>query len=227
MSFCGARGRGARIAYLLGSGRTELLRCIFGRDRADSGVVTVDGERVADPTEREMIRRGVGLTPEDRKRQGAILPLSVQGNLTLAAFDRFFRGGILNSERERELASSVAQRLAVKAGSLSDPVQTLSGGNQQKVVIGKWVAAGSEILLLDEPTRGIDIHAKQQVYDTVRALARGGAASSSSPSELEELFEVCHTIAVMNHGRLTDVIAAAETSLQDVVALAMREVVAG
>jgi len=217
------RGEILGIAGLLGSGRTELLRAIFGRDPVERGSVTVDGVRMGRPVERTMIKNKVGLTPEDRKTQGVILGMPIATNLTLAAFSRIARGGLIEHRKDRSLSALTSEQLGVKAASLDDEVITLSGGNQQKVVIGKWLAAGSEILLLDEPTRGIDVHAKQQVYDIIRSLAAQGHAIVFVSSELEELFEVCHTIAVMNHGRIVHRGPAADTDLSQTLALAMKE----
>jgi ABC-type sugar transport system ATPase subunit len=219
------RGEILGIAGLLGSGRTELLRGIFGRDRADEGSIAVDGVDLGLPSERTMIAHRVGFTPEDRKTQGVILGMPIGTNLTLAAFPRFVRRGLISAARDKELSAGVAADLTIKAASLANEVHTLSGGNQQKVVIGKWLAAQAEILLLDEPTRGIDVHAKQQVYELVRALAARGHSIVFVSSELEELFEVCHTIAVMNHGRIVHVGPAAETDLSKTLALAMKEFV--
>lgn len=190
------------IAGLLGSGRTELLRCLFGLDPITAGKITLRGRDYNPRTPLQAIRAGFGFTPEERKRDGLVLGMSVSENLVLAVLRRLTRGGMLSRGQERRLAESARDRLSVKTGSLRTVVGTLSGGNQQKVILGKWLNAGVQILLLDEPTRGVDVEAKDQIYGLIRELADRGVSVLLVSSETEELFLVCDRIAVMNNGRI-------------------------
>jgi ABC-type sugar transport system ATPase subunit len=223
VSFEIRRGEVFGIAGLIGSGRSELLHCLFGRVHADNGTIKVDGRIISAQTERRMIAAGIGLVPEDRKRQGLVLPLTVGTNLVMAAYPRFVRSGVVSTRRERAIANEAVDQLDIKATGLRATVSTLSGGNQQKVVIGKWLAAEADILLLDEPTRGVDIHTKAQIYALVRELARDGCSILIVSSEMEELFEVCHRIAILNRGRLVATLPINETDIHRVLMLAMAE----
>jgi len=211
------------IAGLMGSGRTELVRAIFGLDPVDSGTVTVDGELVEHPNPVEMKARGVGLTPEDRKAEGLVLVLSVEDNLTLSSFERVSRHQVISLRSRRALAEQMVGALSIQTPSIETRVGTLSGGNQQKVVIGKWLSSRAKVLLMDEPTRGIDIQAKEQVYDLMRQLARQGIAILFISSELEEVLSVSDRIIVLNQGRVVAEMPAAQARLEEVLSLAMSE----
>jgi ABC-type sugar transport system ATPase subunit len=214
------------IAGLLGSGRTELVRAIFGLDRLDSGEVYVKGERVRNPSPLSMKAHGVGLTPEDRKRQGLVLLFSVQDNLTLASLKRFSIQGVLQRSRGTALAKEMVRSLDIKTPGLGVATGTLSGGNQQKVVVGNWLNTLPEILLMDEPTRGIDIQAKEQIFHLVRDLASQGLAVLFISSEIEEVLDVADRILVMNQGRVTGEIRPEQTDLEELLARVMEETVA-
>ena len=214
------------IAGLLGSGRTELLRAIFGLDPIDSGEVRVEGELVAHPTPMRMKSLGLGLTPEDRKQEGLVLPFSVKNNLTLASLGRVSDNGILHRRRERAMAESMVRDVQIKTASLEVETRTLSGGNQQKVVIGNWLNTQPSVLIMDEPTRGIDIHAKEQIFTLVRDLARQGLAVIFVSSEIEEVMDVADRILVMNQGYLTAEVRPAEIDLEQLFTLVMEEEVA-
>jgi ABC-type sugar transport system ATPase subunit len=209
------------IAGLLGSGRTELLRCIYGVDRADAGTVSIVGFPGGRRSPRQMIRNGVGFTPESRKREGLALGLSVADNLVMSAYDHLARGSWINRARERRLARSSMTSLDVKAASEHVAVGLLSGGNQQKVVLGKCLNARARILLMDEPTRGVDIDAKRQLYALMRRLAEQGKALVFVSSEIEELLVACDRVLVLHHGRLVADTAAAAISLDRLMALVM------
>jgi ABC-type sugar transport system ATPase subunit len=190
------------IAGLMGSGRTELLRAIFGLDRIDSGQIDVDGQRVARPTPGRMKALGVGFTPEDRKRQGLVLPFTVGRNLTLASLRRASRIGILDPSRERTLATGQVEAMDIKTAGIEVKTRTLSGGNQQKVVVGNWLNTLPGVLIMDEPSRGIDIQAKGQIFRLVRDLAAQGMAVLFVSSEIEEVLEVADRILIMARGRI-------------------------
>ncbi len=211
------------FAGLLGSGRTELVRAIFGLDPIDSGEIYVKGEKVTKLSPVTMKAHGLGLTPEDRKRQGLVLVFSVQDNLTQASMHRFSVQGVLQKARGTALAQEMVKALDIKTPGLGVPTGTLSGGNQQKVVVGNWLNTLPEILLMDEPTRGIDIQAKEQIFSLVRDLARRGLAVIFISSEIEEVLDVADRVLVMNQGRITSEVHPAETDLETLLAMVMEE----
>jgi ribose transport system ATP-binding protein len=219
---CGGEVLG--LAGLLGSGRTELVRSIFGLDAVDSGEIYVKGERVKKPTPEGMKNHKVGLTPEDRKRQGLVLPFSVADNLTIASMDRFSVGGVLQRARGHALAAAMIESMAIKTPGLHVAAQTLSGGNQQKVVVGNWLNTLPEVLLMDEPTRGIDIQAKEQIFSLVRDLAAQGLAVVFISSEIEEVLDVADRILVMHEGRVTAEVKPDEVDLERLLAMVMEEI---
>lgn len=211
------------IAGLLGSGRTELMRAIFGLDPIDSGEIWVRGQLINRPSPMVMKAHGVGLTPEDRKKQGLVLVFSVKDNLTLASLHRASQNGILSPAKEQALAEEMVASMAIKTASLEVKTKTLSGGNQQKVVIGNWLNTLPGVLIMDEPTRGIDIHAKEQIFSLVRDLARQGLAVLFVSSEIEEVLDVADRILVMNQGRITNEAHHDELNLEQLMSLAMEE----
>ncbi|MFN8449122.1 MAG: sugar ABC transporter ATP-binding protein [Anaerolineae bacterium] len=212
------------IAGLLGSGRTELLESIVGMRKPDSGTISIDGEKIRKPRPDLMRTKGVGLTPEDRKLTGLVMPLSVEHNLVMSSMNRISSRGVLSPAKSRELAKEMVDKLSVATSGLDTLVSSLSGGNQQKIVIGKWLNAQARLLLMDEPTRGIDIQAKDQVYRLVRELAQQGVGIIFVSSELEEVLEVSDRILILNHGRITAELPGADAKLEQVLALAMAEV---
>jgi ribose transport system ATP-binding protein len=211
------------LAGLLGSGRTELVRAIFGLDPVESGEIRVKGELVPKPTPETMKSHKVGLTPEDRKRQGLVLPFSVRDNLTMAAMDRYSVSGVLQQAKANTLAAEMVQSMAIKTPGLNVPAQTLSGGNQQKVVVGNWLNTLPEVLLMDEPTRGIDIQAKEQIFSLVRDLATQGLAVVFISSEIEEVLDVADRILVMHEGRVTSEVKPDDVDLEQLLAMVMEE----
>jgi ABC-type sugar transport system ATPase subunit len=211
------------LAGMLGSGRTELLRSVFGADPFQSGTVTMDGQ-VLHSTDPEMMKRlGVAFTPENRATEGLILRHSIQENLTRASMRRTSRHGLRKKTAERGLADRQIENLDIRLSSLEDPVATLSGGNQQKVVIGNWLGDRPRLILFDEPSRGIDVNAKQQIFELIWALSREGIASLFVSTELEELLDVCDRIIVLRDGRIQTSVSPAETSLEQLYALCMEE----
>ncbi len=205
------------IAGLVGSGRTELLRAIFGADHPDSGEIVVDGVTVRFRSPAQALRRGLGLLPEDRKTQGLLLDRALRENVTLASLRRFTRFGILRPEREERAVRGLMAELQIAARGPGQPVATLSGGNQQKVVLARWLARQCGILLFDEPTRGVDVGAKEEIYRLIQALAADGAAVLVVSSELKELFAICPRILVMREGRIAGEFAGAARREEDVV----------
>jgi ribose transport system ATP-binding protein len=205
VSFVARRGEILGLAGLIGSGRTETLRAIFGADRKTGGEVFVGNatQPVAIRGPGDAIRAGIGMVPEDRKQDGLLLAQSIRVNTTLATVLRHTgRGGWLNKRAETQTADTLCQRLAVRCASLEQAVSELSGGTQQKVVIGRWLARNCTVLLFDEPTRGIDVAAKDMVYQLLRDLAGDGKAVVFVSSELTELMAVCDRILVMSAGHI-------------------------
>jgi ribose transport system ATP-binding protein len=193
------------LAGLIGSGRTETLRAIFGADKKDGGEVFLGSATrpVAIREPADAVRAGIGMVPEDRKQDGLLLAQSIRVNTTLATLPRHTRrGGWLDAKAETATTASVCQRLAVRCASLEQAVSELSGGNQQKVVIGRWLARDCRVLLFDEPTRGIDVAAKDTIYQLLRDLSADGKAVVFVSSELTELMAVCDRILVMSAGRI-------------------------
>jgi ribose transport system ATP-binding protein len=223
VSFDLHEGEVVGIAGLLGSGRTELVRAIFGLDPFDAGEIVVGGHGVDRPAPGLMKRHGMALTPEDRQRQGLVMIFSVRRNLTLACLKRIGVRGVLRMPREQALAREMVERLDIKTAGLDVIARTLSGGNQQKVVIGNWLNTQPQILIMDEPTRGIDIQAKEQIISLVRRLAAGGMAVLFISSELEEVLNVTDRILVMVHGRVITELARDEANLDQLLALVMED----
>ncbi|WP_206541956.1 sugar ABC transporter ATP-binding protein [Leucobacter celer] len=190
------------IGGLVGSGRTELCRAMFGADRLVSGELRLDGERVRYSDPFGAIRAGVAMLPENRKELGLLMGRSITENITLPHVGRFSRFGILSPRRERRRAQELAARVGVKTPNVDDLVSTLSGGNQQKVVLSKWLVENPRVLIVDEPTRGVDVGAKASIYELLRELAAQGIAIIVVSSEIEELLALAHSIVVMSRGHL-------------------------
>jgi rhamnose transport system ATP-binding protein len=190
------------LAGLVGSGRSEVARAIFGIDRYDAGQVTVRGRGLRKGSPVGAMAAGVGFVPEDRRQQGLVMDMSVQQNVALASLGRLGRGGLIRASAERALASDWASRLKIKYGRLGDPVSLLSGGNQQKVVLAKWLGRQPAVLIVDEPTRGIDVGTKAEVHHLLVQLARDGVGVLMISSELPEVFLISDRILVMREGRL-------------------------
>ncbi len=203
MSFDLFPGEVLGIAGLMGAGRSELARTICGIDKRSTGDVRVREAKVKSGSPRAAIGAGIALIPEDRRTQGLILEHSVLSNFSLPTIDRLSRGGFVNDRQARSMAEGLVARLRVKLGSINLPVRSLSGGNQQKVVLGKWLAAEPEVLILDEPTAGVDIGSKAEIVDIIRSLADAGKGVIMISSELAELLSVSDRILVMNGGRMT------------------------
>jgi rhamnose transport system ATP-binding protein len=202
VSFSLRGGEIVALAGLVGAGRTEVVRAIFGVDRYDAGEVLVGGERLPRGRPPAAMAAGLALVPEDRRQQGLVMELSVERNATLTRRWALARFGLLSRRAERRAASSWIQKLRVKAGRLTDPVSTLSGGNQQKLVLAKWLSTAPRVLIVDEPTRGIDIGTKAEVHRLLSELAAAGVAILMVSSELPEVLGMADRILVMHEGRL-------------------------
>ncbi|MCX4634198.1 sugar ABC transporter ATP-binding protein [Streptomyces sp. P9-2B-2] len=210
------------LAGLVGAGRTEVVRAIFGVDRYDAGTVEIDGKELARGDVRAAMRAGLGLVPEDRKGQGLVLDASLQDNLTLARLDRDTRGGLVDRGAQRREAATAAERLKVRMSGLGQSARTLSGGNQQKIVIGKWLLTDTRLLILDEPTRGIDVGAKVEIYQLINELTAAGRAVLMISSDLPEVLGMSDRVLVMSQGRLAGELSAEEATQDAVMELALQ-----
>jgi ABC-type sugar transport system ATPase subunit len=196
------RGEIVGLAGLVGSGRTELVRAIFGADKLHAGVVHIKGDRVDRMTPRVGIRKGLVMLPESRKDQGLFLTRSVRENLTMAYLADFTKAGVVMTGRERKAAIRTTRDFDIKAPSLRAPVNQLSGGNQQRVLFARWLLRTPRILIVDEPTRGIDVGAKRAIYELIVDLAASGMAVLLVSSELEEVLGLSHRVLVIRDGRI-------------------------
>jgi ribose transport system ATP-binding protein len=220
LNFTVRAGEMLGVAGLVGAGRTELLRVLFGIDRALEGEIRVGGEPVKWRSPADAIAAGLALVPEDRKHQGVILEMAVRENLSLASLRRDANNGFLNRVKEEETVANGICELRVKTPTDRQLLQHLSGGNQQKVVLGKWLAMRPRLLLLDEPTRGIDVGAKQEVYRLMEELAKQGVAILFVSSEMEEILRMSDRVLVMHQGRIAGELARPELSEKAVMQLA-------
>jgi ribose transport system ATP-binding protein len=203
LSFSVRSGEIVGVAGLMGAGRTEMAKALFGVERLESGRIFIDGEQVVISRPIDAIRAGIALVTEDRKEEGLILPLSVRENLALPNLEKVSAMGVLKPKDEQALSDSLIKQLLIKTAGGEQVVGSLSGGNQQKVVIGKWLATQPKLLILDEPTRGVDIGAKKEIYDIMNRLAQEGVAILMISSELPEVLGMSDRILVMHEGRLT------------------------
>ena len=221
VSFDLRRGEILGIGGLLGSGRTEILESIFGAARGwRTGDIAIDGEPVAIGSPAEACRLGVALVTEDRKARGLLLASTVRDNMALPSVGALSRFGVRGFAREAALAEDMVERLSVRCNDVDQIVSTLSGGNQQKVVIGKWLATEPRVLLLDEPTRGIDVGAKQEIYHLVFQLAAHGLGIVTVSSEMPELLLLSDRVLVMCEGRQTAILSRAEATQEAIMRLA-------
>jgi ribose transport system ATP-binding protein len=209
------------LAGLVGAGRTEVARAVFGADPYDSGRVEVRGEALPRHDVSAAMDAGIGLVPEDRKGQGLVLDASVQENLGLVTLGRATRAGFVDRAGQRRAADRIAGQLRVRMAGLHQHVRTLSGGNQQKVVIGKWLLADTRVLILDEPTRGIDVGAKVEIYQLINELTASGHAVLMISSDLPEVLGMSDRVLVMAQGRIAGELPAREATQDAVMALAV------
>lgn len=212
------------LGGLVGSGRTEVARLIFGADKPDSGAIKLKGKPVHFRSPRDAVAAGVGLVPEDRKHQGVILDKPIRVNATMARMSSITTAlGFLRRGLERRTVSELGQSLRLKAASVDAPVSSLSGGNQQKVVLAKWFHADGDLIILDEPTRGVDVGAKTEIYTLVNRLAEAGKAVLVISSEHQELFGLCDRVLVMREGEIRGELRPDGYSEENLLSLAMSE----
>jgi len=220
ISFKLHKGEILGIAGLVGAGRTELARALFGADPIDSGQVLLEGKPIHVRSPQDAIKLGIGLVTEDRKAQGLVLGMVVRENVTLANLDALTRFNFISLAKERKVAQKYVQDLSIRTPSIEQTVQNLSGGNQQKVVLAKWLFTESKVLIFDEPTRGIDVGAKTEIYQLMNDLAARGVAMLMISSELPEVLGMSDRILVMHEGRIAGELSASEATQEKIMHLA-------
>lgn len=221
VSFNLKKGEILGFSGLVGAGRTEVMRVVFGADRKDSGEIFVKGKPAHINTPNDSVKYGIGYLSEDRKRYGLTLGMDVETNLVLAAFKKFLTAfGWVDHSKTRANALKYVERLAIKTPGVKQRVKNLSGGNQQKVVVGKWLTADTDILIFDEPTRGIDVGAKSEIYHLLNELAHQGKSIIMISSELPEILRMSHRVVVMCEGRVTGELNIAEATQENIIKLA-------
>ncbi|MEP7453940.1 sugar ABC transporter ATP-binding protein [Phyllobacterium sp. SB3] len=215
------------LGGLVGAGRTEVVRMIFGADRAKSGSIFIQGKKVRINSPQDAVKAGIGLVPESRKEQGLVLDFPIRVNATMSRLAPLVNGfGFIRRTAEKAAAAKLASQLKIKAGSLNDPVSSLSGGNQQKVVLAKWFHADGDMLIFDEPTRGVDVGAKTEIYSLIKSLAADGRAVLVISSEHLELFGLCDRILVMREGEITGSLEPDDYTEEKLLKLAMASIAA-
>ncbi len=223
VSFQLHKGEVLGFAGLVGAGRSETMRAIFGEDKLTSGEVFVEGRRRRIKSPRDAIDAGIGLCPEDRKEQGLVLGRSVQDNITITVLRMISRAGVIDRKAERKMSEDAVEKYRIKTPTVEKIVMELSGGNQQKVILGRWLSADLKILILDEPTKGIDVGAKAEIYQMVCNLAKSGLGIIFISSELPEVLNVCDRVLVMKDGSIAGELTRNEVSEEKVLSLAMHE----
>lgn len=220
VSFTVAEGEIVGVYGLVGSGRTEIARCIFGADRAESGDMRMNGRAYRPRSPRDALRAGIAMLTEDRASDGLVLGLSIRDNMSLASFAAVSRMGVIDRRTQSELVQAKARELDVRPPNIERPVGKLSGGNQQKVVLAKWLLTNARLLLLDEPTRGVDVAAKKEIYTAIGHLAQQGMGILLISSDLPEILGMCDRILVMREGRLVGEFSSEEATEENVLACA-------
>lgn len=224
VSFRLKRGEILGFTGLMGAGRSEVARAIFGADAIDSGEINLFGRPVEINNVHEAIQLGVAYLTEDRKKDGLALGMSVQDNIMLSSFDDYANGaGVINERTSREISQKLRDKLRIKTPSLEQVAGNLSGGNQQKIIIAKWICKNTEILIFDEPTRGIDVGAKLEIYELINQLAKQGKSIIVISSELPEVLGICDRILVMRNGKITGELQAEEANQENIMKYATLE----
>lgn len=208
------------LAGLVGAGRTEIARALFGADKKTGGQFFVNGKEIKVKKPMDAIEAGIGLIPEDRKRQGLLLKESIRHNISFAKMKGILRAGLIHENTDRDIAEKYIETLGIKTPSPEQPAGNLSGGNQQKVVLAKWLFTDSKILIFDEPTRGIDVGAKQEIYRLMLELVEQGKAVIMISSDMPELIGMADRIVVLNEGRVTGIVEKEEFSQEHIMTLA-------
>jgi ribose transport system ATP-binding protein len=222
VSFSVRAGEIVGLAGLVGSGRSEILETIYGARKATGGTVAVAGEALKRGSVTGAVSAGVGLSPEERKSQGLVLDEPIFVNVTLSSFGRFARGGFLDERAERRVAREQIEALELRPPDPDRPAMTLSGGNQQKILLARWLVHGTRVLLLDEPTRGVDVGARTEIYALIRRLAAAGNAVVIVSSEIEEVLGLADIVLVIAEGRVLSTLPASDIDEHGVLDLVMK-----
>ncbi len=217
------RGEIFGFAGMVGSGRTSVVRSLAGIDPIDEGKILFKGEDLKGRTLTDFINRGICFVPEDRDCSGIIARMSVAGNTTLACLRKISRGLVIDLGKEREIAEQYVKTLAIAAKSISQEVQYLSGGNRQKVMLAKWLCLGFEMFIMDEPSQGVDVGAREEIHQIMKRLLEEGKAIIMVSSDLDELMNMSNRIAVMNNGRISAILTTKETTREEVISYAIRK----
>lgn len=220
ISFQVKSGEIVGFSGLMGAGRTEMMRSIFGIDALESGELYLEGKKITVTNPSDAIRQGIGFLTENRKEEGLILDYSIRDNISLPSIDGFRKHGLIDIQAEKDFVKLLMQRLNVKAEGQEDVVSSLSGGNQQKVVLAKWIGIGSKVLILDEPTRGVDVGAKREIYQLMNELADRGVAIIMVSSDLPEILGVSDRIIVVHEGNIAGELSKTEATEEKIMKLA-------
>jgi ribose transport system ATP-binding protein len=221
ISFDVGRGEILGFAGLVGAGRSEVARAIFGVEAVSEGQVLLQGEPIDIRSPQDAIARGIYLVPEDRRTSGLILDASVRENITLPSLSRYARSGLIKKNAECKAASEMCGKMKIKAPSIETMTTNLSGGNQQKLVLAKWLNLTPKVLIFDEPTRGIDVGAKAEIYQLMRNLAENGVAIIMISSDMEEILGESDRVAVMHEGAITGILEREQCSEEAIMRLAV------
>jgi ribose transport system ATP-binding protein len=221
VSFDAGKGEILGFAGLVGAGRSEIAKAIVGLDPRGKAEVTLSSQKISIHSSRDAINHGIYLVPEDRRGEGLVTSMSVCHNISLPSLKKYSRFGLIQNGRERETAKAQVESLKIKTPNTDVLAMNLSGGNQQKIVLGKWLAMQPKVMILDEPTRGIDVGAKAEIYRLMRALADQGTVILMISSDMEEVLNVSDRIAVMHEGEITGVLERADCSEQNIMQLAV------
>jgi ribose transport system ATP-binding protein len=214
------RGEVLGFAGLIGSGRTELAELIFGVKPKTGGHIFLKGKEISPKTPRAAIDCGIALVPEDRKRQGALLGIDIKGNISMAILKRISKFSVVNTQKEYKIANDYKEKMGIKTPNLEQKVKNLSGGNQQKVIIAKWLASNPDLIIFDEPTRGIDVGAKYEIYTLVNSLVEEGRTILMISSEMEEVMGVSDRIIVLSEGKISGSLNRNEFNQESIMSLA-------
>ena len=223
ISFKIHRGEVLGLGGLVGAGRTEFAELMFGMRQKTAGKFIFKGKEISPKTPKDAIELGIGLVPEDRKKEGALLGMSIRCNINMPIYQRISKGTVINEKKEEELAQTYRKEISIKTPTLDQLVKNLSGGNQQKVILAKWLAADSELLIFDEPTRGIDVGAKQEIYTLINHLVEQGKTVLMISSEMEELMGMSDRILILAEGNMTGELNKSEFDQERIMQLASIE----
>lgn len=220
ISFTLRKGEILGLGGLLGAGRTELARLLFGAEKIQSGDLLLEGKKITVNSPKQAVKQGIAYVPEDRKIHGAILSLPISWNITMPILKELSKSTLINKGREKEIVEEQRKSLRIKVGSMKDNVSSLSGGNQQKVVLAKWIVSNPKVLILDEPTRGVDVGAKQEIYGLIADFAKKGLSIILISSDMDELLNISDRLIILNEKRIVGCLEKEEYSQDKVLAKA-------